>query len=184
MADIIEYLVGPDSVVLEIHGDWDEFATHNAARDLTAQAVLGRRLSDFVAGPETRMIYEALVQRILETGEPLQFKYRCDSPSCRRHMEMRVDLAAPDVVRFRSRLLREEPREIQMLLDQRARRSRDMLTMCSWCKRVRSDGDDWMDVEDYVEQSGLMEAETLPRLTHGVCPHCEAEMDALIGSVA
>lgn len=185
MPDTIEYLVGPDSVVLEIHGNWDEFATLNAARDLTAQSVLGQRLSDFIAGPETRMIYEALVARILDTGESVRFTYRCDGPDCRRHMEMRVEPAAPEVVRFLSRLLREEPREVQHLLDDHARRSDEILTMCSWCKRVRDDAvDEWLDVEDYVVRTKLLEAAVLPQLSHGLCPHCEAEMDGLIASVA
>lgn len=174
----IEYLVGPDSVVLEIHGNWDGFATLNAARDLTAQSVLGHRLGDFIAGPETRIIYDTLVTRILETGESVRFTYRCDGPDCRRHMEMRVEPAAPGVVRFKSRLIREEPREIQHLLDDHAPRSEQILTMCSWCKRVRDD------VEDYVVRTHLLESEVLPQLSHGLCPHCEAEMDGLIASVA
>jgi len=183
MSDTIEYLVGPGSVLLEIHGNWDEFATLNAAPDLTVQAVLGRRLGDFIAGPETRLIYEVLVARILETGKSVRLTHRCDSPTCRRHMEMRVEPAAPGVARFRSRLLREEPRETQRLLDGDAPRSHEMMTMCSWCKRVRGEADTWVNVEDYVERTSLFEANLLPRLSHGICRHCAAEMDALIDSI-
>lgn len=184
MSDTIEYLVGPGSVLLEIHGNWDEFASLNAAPDLTVQAVLGRRLGDFIAGPETRHIYEALMERILRTGEPVRFTHRCDSPGRRRHMEMLVEPAAPGVVRFRSRLLREEPREIQHLLDHEAPRSDELLTMCSWCKRVRDEADTWVNVEDYVARTGFLEVDVLPQLSHGLCPQCEADMQALTHSVA
>lgn len=166
---------------MEIHGAWDEFARANAAAGLSVQTVLGRDLDDFVAGPETRLVYRALSERIRQTGEPARFTYRCDGPTCRRFMEMRLDLAAPDVVRFRSRVLREEARDAQPLLDVRTKRSDDLLTMCSWCKRMKIEGSDWVEVEDYVERTKLMEAEILPRLSHGMCPACEAELEPLIG---
>jgi hypothetical protein len=172
----IEYLVGPDSTVLEIHGPWDDFARDNAATGLSAGSVLGRRLDDFVAGPEVRLIYQALLGRIRQTGKPARFTFRCDGPTCRRFMEMRLDLAAPDVVRFRSRVLREEPRDAQPLLDVRTKRSEVLLTVCSWCKRFKTESDDWVEVEEYVERTKLMEADILPRISHGMCPSCETDL--------
>jgi CheY-like chemotaxis protein len=42
-----------------------------------------------------------------------------------------------------------------------------ILPICSYCKKVRSDGDSWQQVEAYVS------AHTTVRFNHGVCPACE-----------
>ena len=181
---LVEYLIRPDHTVLEIHGGWDAFARENQAETLHSSTVVGRQLDEFVADDETRAIYAALVDRVLQTGEPIRFTYRCDGPSCRRHMAMEIDLVASEIVRFRSRTVREEARTPQPLLDPEAPRSDEMIVMCGWCKRVESAGEGWLDVEDYVARSGLLEASALPALSHGICPHCEDEMDRLVDSAA
>jgi len=182
-SDVIEYLIRPDHTVLEIHGPWDAFAARNGAPELSARSVVGRKLDGFVADMETRYLYAALVDRVLETGEPIRFRYRCDGPTCRRHMAMAMDRVAPDVVRFRSRLVRAEERPAQSLLDRAADRSDELLLICGWCKRVESEGE-WREVEDFVAESGLFETAALPRLSHGICPSCEEDMDRLVTSAA
>ena len=53
-----------------------------------------------------------------------------------------------------------------------------ILPICSYCKKVRNDGDSWQQVEAYVS------AHSAVRFNHGVCPECEKnvvqpEMEAL-----
>jgi len=43
-----------------------------------------------------------------------------------------------------------------------------ILPICSYCKKVRSDGDSWQQVEAYVS------AHSAVRFSHGVCPECRA----------
>ena len=43
---------------------------------------------------------------------------------------------------------------------------RDILPICSYCKKVRDDNDYWHSVESYVAQH------TNTRFSHGVCPEC------------
>jgi hypothetical protein len=184
MTSDIEYLLRTDQTVLEIHGDWDRFALENQAPELLARTVRGRKLTESVVDPETRLIYVALLKRVLETGEPIRFTYRCDSPDRARHMSMRIDPVGPDVLRFRSKLLREEPRDALALLDRDAARSRETLKMCGWCNRVNAAGDRWKEVEDHVAESGLLEATTMPLLNHGICPECALAMERLVESPA
>ena len=55
-----------------------------------------------------------------------------------------------------------------------------LLPICSYCKRIRTDGDYWQQLEGYIsEHSGA-------RFSHGVCPDCYAknvqpQLDALAG---
>lgn len=180
---VIEYVVKPDRTVAEIRGIWDDFARANAAGRLAVADVVGRDLCDFVSGPATRQVYEALIERVGRTRAPIQFTFRCDAPDTRRHMRMDVMGDGTGNVRFTSRILREEPRPSQALLSTDTDRSDETIVMCSWCKRVKLD-ELWLEVEEFVERTGLMEQERLPQLSHGLCPNCAAEMEAVIDDVA
>lgn len=179
---VIEYLISHDGTVVAVHGEWNTFASENDAAELTAASSVGHALDEFMNGAETRLIYRAIVDRVTETAVPVHFPFRCDSPSHRRHMEMEVEQADPELIHFRSRIVREEERPVQLLLSSTVERSNELLVMCSWCKRAKTEGDLWVEVEDYLEFSGLMEATVLPRLSHGACPDCERNMDALLES--
>lgn len=180
---VIEYVVKPDGTVVEVRGLWDDFARANGAGGLAIADVVGRDLCDFVSGPATRLVYDALIERVVQTRNPIQFTFRCDAPEVRRHMRMDVMGDGSENVRFTSRIVKEEPRPLQPLLSADVDRSDVTIVMCSWCKRVKL-GDHWVEVEEYVERTGLMEEERLPQLSHGLCPDCAAKMEALVDDVA
>jgi DNA-binding response OmpR family regulator len=48
----------------------------------------------------------------------------------------------------------------------RVRTLQGLLPICSYCKRVRSDGDYWQQVESYVSDHSDA------RFSHGICPDC------------
>jgi phosphoserine phosphatase RsbU/P len=48
----------------------------------------------------------------------------------------------------------------------RVKRLQGLLPICSYCKRIRNDGNYWQQVESYIAEHS--EA----AFTHGVCPHC------------
>lgn len=180
---VIEYVVKPDGTVVEIRGIWDDFAQANDAGGLAIADVVGHDVCDFVSGPATRQVYEALIERVGRTRTAIQFTFRCDAPDVRRHMRMDVVGEGSENVRFTSRILREEPRPAQALLSTDTDRSDVTVVMCSWCKRLKLD-DRWVEVEEYVERTGLMEEERFPQLSHGLCPECAAKMEALVDEVA
>lgn len=113
---VIEYVVTSDGTVVEIHGIWDDFARANDAGGLAIADVVGHHLCDFVSGPATRQVYDALIERIGRTRTPIHFTFRCDAPDVRRHMRMDVVGDGSENVRFTSRIVREEPRPAQALL--------------------------------------------------------------------
>lgn len=43
---------------------------------------------------------------------------------------------------------------------------RDILPICSYCRKIRDDENYWLTVEDYIGQN------TATRFSHGICPHC------------
>jgi hypothetical protein len=48
---------------------------------------------------------------------------------------------------------------------------RGLLSMCSWCGRIRDEDGSWSRVEAYVQ------SHTEARMTHGLCPDCAARME-------
>jgi hypothetical protein len=53
-------------------------------------AVIGFLLWDFICHPETKQLFHDLLKKVRETGRPVTFPYRCDSPDCRRFMELEI----------------------------------------------------------------------------------------------
>jgi len=155
---------------------WKAFARENGAAHLADNAV-GTRLWDHITGVETREIYRALFARARASMRPACVPFRCDAPARVRAMELTL-IALPDhsiEIRCVEQWGRE--REPIGLLDATLPRSDELLAMCSWCKRVRLD--EWIEPEVAVARLGLfVDTAVLPRLTHGICPQCQAELTA------
>ena len=74
-----------------------------------------------------------------------------------------------------------EQRELQARMERNVRqltetlshvqRLEGLLGVCAWCKKVRSDEDDWVTVETYIERHSDRE------VTHGICPSCQERLD-------
>ncbi len=162
-----------DDVIEFVNQEWIEFAAENWDAD-AARRVPGTPIWDYVANRSVRHLLQVVVERLRGSGRTVTLPYRCDSPECRRFMEMELEVVAFDKVEFRSRILREEPREPVPLLDPEAARSPEMLVMCSWCKRV--DVPPWMEVEQAVEALNLFGPEEVPTITHGICDECRDQV--------
>lgn len=56
---------------------------------------------------------------------------------------------------------------------------RGLLPICSYCKRVRDDGEYWSQIEEYLQENSDL------KLSHGICDLCYgSQMDALAKDVA
>jgi hypothetical protein len=74
--------------------------------------------------------------------------------------------------RLRSEEAREEP---QPLLDPRAPRDEDFLTMCAWCDRFLVAGE-WVEVDEAARRLELFRRSEMPMLDHGICPECSGTL--------
>ncbi len=84
-----------------------------------------------------------------------------------------------DQVEFRSSPISIERREPVAVFDVRKTpRSSETLSVCSWCKAVET-AQAWMQLEQAVVRLGLFAAETLPRISHGICPDCSGRLTTL-----
>lgn len=170
------YRVDPRARIVWTSANWDRFARENGAPELAGAAVRGASLWDFVSGPQTRHLYEALFARVEETQGSLRLPFRCDSPNVRRFMELRIAYLSGGELELQARLLREEARPAVRLVDPAASRRGEALVVCSFCKSVRTPGA-WVEVEEAVARLGVFDADTVPPLRYGVCPACVRAVD-------
>jgi hypothetical protein len=172
---MLSYCVDTTDRITEIDGAWDEFALANGAPQLTRDLVLGKELSTFIAGREARELTQMLFGQA-RLGRSVSLGFRCDSPSERRHLRMTLSPAGAEAIRCATTLERAEPRARVRLLDDSSPRSQDLLSVCSWCKKIRMPDGSWSEVEVAVEALGLFGAVGLPQLSHGVCEPCREEL--------
>jgi hypothetical protein len=136
--------------------------------------IVGQNLFSFIDGMEVRHLYRALSNKVLKSGAPISFPYRCDGPRVRREMSMRLSLDG-DMLRYESALLRETPRE--RALPGSAPSSDVFVAICSFCQDYRFPvfSPLWKELE------GLLLENDLPnqfRFTHGVCEKCYKNLAA------
>ena len=84
-------------------------------------------------------------------------------PPGRRELQARIDVGVR-VVELQSELA-------QRIIDPEASIAREktlqrLLPICSYCKKVRNDGDYWQQVEFYIEEHADVS------FSHGICPTC------------
>ena len=138
--------------------------------------VLGRSLWEFVRDPTVIAVYRQMIRQA-RAGRVLRFRYRCDAPEWRRLYEMTIQSCGSSRVEFASQLVREEARKPVTLLDRSlGPRSRELVRICSWCERAALPGGGWLPIEEAVEALGVMQHDTMPQLTHGICERCFARV--------
>jgi hypothetical protein len=173
MPDIIYKLNDRDEICF-VNEAYDEFAVANAGITCASAAVLNYPLWNFITDITTQLLYRDLLQRA-RAGRRIQFNFRCDSPTCRRLLEMNLSCGEDGMVEFRVRTISEESRPPQALLEPHAARSDQLLRMCAWCKKICLE-DVWVDVEEAAARLRLFEQSMLPLLTHGICELCRQAM--------
>ena len=170
---MLAYVMDASDRIVEIDGPWDEFAVANGAPALTRERVLGTPILNHVSGLELRELTRMLLARV-RRGAEVALEFRCDSPSERRYLRMNLSAQPDGRVLCATTLLRAEPRPLQHLLDTGTSRSRDMLVICSWCKKVRLPNRGWVEVEEAIETLALLQEPELPEMTHSICDTCRA----------
>lgn len=173
------YRVDATDRIVYVNEAWDAFARENEGVAATAARVVGRPIWDFISDRTTRMIYQNALERI-RSGTELRFSFRCDSPSCRRRMEMQISRSdEPGSVEFRSVTIAEEHRQLPRVAQGELGSGDEepLLRVCGWCNRIDVDGA-WKEIEEALPLLRLMERAKPPMATHGICESCVEKMTA------
>jgi hypothetical protein len=158
--------------IVQVNDDWLAFAQENLSPQVMAALVLDQSIWRFIQGQETTYLYKQIFARVRAGVSPVTFPFRCDSPDCRRFMEMQLSLLPGNAIQFTSHILREEWRDPVNLLDASRDRSGEFLKICSWCKKINIPGRGWGEVEAAVDALDLFGHRSLPQMTHTICDSC------------
>jgi hypothetical protein len=167
---LFTYRIDAANVVCFVNPEWLEFALENEALQLVTPGVLGRPLSEFITGMETRYLYDMLVGKVRSSSRETCLPYRCDAPQMRRYMELAIRPSTGQGVEFCSHIVREEEREPVALLALTTARSDQLVTMCGWCKRISTPA--WVEVEEAMKILRPFDEDRMPQITHGICEDC------------
>lgn len=171
----LSYAIDDQDRLIRVDEGYYRFAEENGWDG--AGASLGRSLWDFVAGHEVKKLQRLLLRRVRDGVRGVELPFRCDSPEVTREMDIRIAAGRSGrVVMFSARLRSEEAREEpQPLLDPRAPRDEDFLTMCAWCDRFLVAGE-WVEVDEAARRLELFRRSEMPMLDHGICPECSGTL--------
>lgn len=177
-AEKLAYLIDAHDRLVSLNTGWARFAESNQASGLSTN-VLGQSLWRYVHGRETKHVYEILLRRARNDYRCLNFPFRCDAPTKRRHLSMEMCPHPDGAVEFVSTLLREETRSHLALLDPTLERDETFVKTCSWCKKVQAS--QWVEVEAAISEIGLFDRPRLSQMSHGMCPDCLWLFKTLLG---
>jgi len=162
---------GADQIV-RVNEAWLAFARENGAPELTAALVTDQSLWRFIQGRETAYLYKQIFSRVRAGNSPVKFPFRCDSPDCRRFMEMKLSLLSGAAIEFTTKLRQWEYRQPLDLLTGSGDRSEQFVKICSWCKKIYIPERGWGEVEEAIGPLDLFGNHARPRMTHTICEAC------------
>ena len=166
------YTLTEDNRIASVTPRWLAFAQENGASELTEEAVVGKPLSDFVCGTSTQRLYETIYDRVRSDDLVVVLPFRCDSPTLRRDMIMRVGKQPDDILAVQCTLISTEVKRPTPVFDRNAHRDESKLTICSLCLRALVEPVGWLEIEDAAITLHLLEKETVPQVIYSICPGC------------
>lgn len=175
----LAYRIDASDRLCRVNRDWQDFARENGASPSLAEGALGTILWSHIEGDSIREIYRLLTLRARQ-GRSMSFTYRCDSPVERRTFLMSIRAGEEQCVDFQSDLISMESRPAVRLLESNHPRGEGFVRVCAWCQRVAVGPEEWLEVEDAVNRLGLLQAESLPALTHGMCQACGTRITQIL----
>ncbi len=180
----LTYRIDAADRLTSVSPGWDDFALANDGAAATSEFVLGRPLWDFISDVTTAALYRKVLQRI-RSGRAMTYAFRCDSPACRRLMEMQIRLLDDTgAVEFCSTTLQEVQRALPPTAqaDRSARADDEApIRVCGWCNRFDVAGA-WLEMEDALPRLQLMEYPDARMMTHGICEDCLEQMTGALAS--
>jgi len=169
MREFIYHVDAKDRITF-VDANWVAFAAENGLPTLTAEAVTGKSLWNYISNLTLQHFYKIFMADVRKTSRGITVPFRCDGPECRRFMKLFVLPLTGGAVEFRSVLVREEPRPKIKLLDPDFPRTESLISVCAWCNKVKAS--DWMEAEDAVHELQFFDQPRLPQITHGICGDC------------
>lgn len=173
----IQYRIDQADRIRFVNEAWLQFAGHNGGKHLDRDSIIGKSLWTFVEGDDLRQVYGLIFKTVRSRHESAVFRFRCDSPVCRRYFLLTISPLQEEALILSTHLLREAPRPPVLFLDPEVQRGEQFLTICSWCLKARLSTQGWLELEDAIQRLDLLGGREIPRVTHGLCLDCHRNIE-------
>lgn len=174
----IKYSINKDDRLGNFCDLWDDFAGDNGGQSVLASKVLNHSIWEFIVNPTIREVYRRIFKTV-RTGRVLKFNFRCDSPHHKRFMEMILVAGHDRSIDFTTKTLSIEKRATPIFLDPTKNYRFELVTLCSWCSRIKVNSK-WQDLDIAVRNLRLLEEDILPNITHAMCEDCFSNIQSTI----
>ena len=171
--EVFRYRIDKGDIILSVSQNWELFARDNGwDNEPCPENVVGHLLWDFIHDSETRHLYKEMFRKVRAGKLIGPIPFRCDSPQERRFLKLVLSPLPDGQIEITSAITRIERREPIKLLDKDIPRSNDLIRICSMCKKISTNHNKWVEIEEGLRLLKPFEDEELPKLTHGLCHHC------------
>jgi hypothetical protein len=175
----IAYQINGRDEIISVNDEWCRYASDHGWEGISPDKVLHRPIYNYITDSTTSSLYQTLFKRV-RGGSSVRYQFNCESISHRRIMEMSVkSIGDGGGLEMKARMLRKQARKqapnIQPCESANNPTEEEFLRACGWCSRIDLEGF-WHEVEDAVARLGMFEFSRLPKLTHGICKECFADM--------
>lgn len=169
---LVELVLDVHNHIIEVSDSWDASAkAGNADSRLSASAVVGQPIDQFISGDSSLMYLESALKLCRLKKHTLFKTYRCDSPTHKRFMEMELQPLENGQVKISHYLIREEAFESPLYLKDVTRTAcaQDLVVRCSMCNQLKKPGTQtWLPPEEFKASQ-----EAPLNVIHSVCPACQ-----------
>jgi hypothetical protein len=171
--EVFRYRIDSRDVILSVSRNWEPFARANGwDSEISPANVIGHLLWDFIHDAETRHLYKEVCRKVRAGKLIGPIPFRCDSPQERRFLKLVLSPLPDGQIEIISAVARTERRDPIKLLDKDIPRSKDLIKICSMCKKISTLHNKWVEIEEGLQQLRLFEAGEVPGLSHGFCNYC------------
>jgi hypothetical protein len=168
------YRINERDEIISVNDDWCKYASDHGWDGISSDEVLHRPIYTYIKDSTTSRLYQYLFKRV-RGGSTVRYQFNCVSKSHRRVMEMTVKpIGNGECLELKARMLHKQA-HLQSFDKLDGPHEDKFLRTCGWCRRIDLEGN-WIEVEDAVAKLEVFEFCRLPKLTHGICNDCFAEM--------
>ncbi len=169
----VSYILDSQFRIMYCNPAWSRFATLNGAPRLAGGLAVGSALFDAI--PDVlKPAYSDAFGEVLSTGQVWAQSYECSSPTLFRVFRMRIHLLKPrNWFVVTNTLVVESPHRETATADASAHvDANGFITICAHCRCTKriEDPNQW----DFVPQYLQLSLESIPKVSHGLCPVCRA----------
>ena len=173
MGEIYSQRIDENDIVVAVSENWQSLAEENSGLGTCfSKNVVGASLWAHIREPEKRHLCSLILQKVREHHRQRTFSFRCDSPKKRSLLILNVIPHENGFVDFKSQIVKTELGEPVELLRVDRERAKDLIKICSMCKKIAISETEWEEIDIAVQEMKLFEWEVLPRITHGLCQPC------------